>query len=390
MTTTHYALAILCALCAGCSSEKNARPVNPGSDVPKPVSTEALRHSDDVPFTTNPGGGFATRDGLFAFVDVAQQSIVVFDSTGRRRESLGRRGQGPGEFQHLEAAFALPGDTLAGFDRMTQSITLFHAGIVVGESVRFVGWRTVTDATMKLVGRFNDGRWVAVPSINRSVRGVGLRFATDTPSLVVGNANAVPAHLIQLQPRTVLDLVTTRAGFQPSISADVSPGIGAVCDAGVVTVDTTGVRYFDKNGKVVASFPIPVSRDALSRSFRAGIVQSALIGMPAGAEHDRVKQFFDDQISRVDSALNQPMLDSEGRAWLTSRTKAGTVFIRFDKKGVSDGTFQLRAPAVITRTSLVSLMPDSLDENAFRIFRIAPPKSAAPPAMGWCSAPFRY
>ena len=174
MTTTYCALAILSALCVGCASEKTARPVLPHSDVQSPRAGETLRDSDDVPFTIVTSGGFATRKGLFAFVDFAEQNIVVFDSTGRRQQSLGRRGQGPGEFQRLDAAFSLPGDTLAGYDAIAESVTLFHAGAPVGERVRFAGWRTGTSAEMKFVGRFNDGRWVAMRSIDRSVRGVGI------------------------------------------------------------------------------------------------------------------------------------------------------------------------------------------------------------------------
>jgi hypothetical protein len=56
--------------------------------------------------------------------DVMRREIIVFDSLGKRQRVLGRRGEGPGEFQFLNA-MTIRDDTLYVFDLGQRRITLF-------------------------------------------------------------------------------------------------------------------------------------------------------------------------------------------------------------------------------------------------------------------------
>ena len=63
--------------------------------------------------------------GNIYIADAAAFAVIVTDSGGRLVRTLGRKGQGPGEFQSLSALRILPGDRLAVYDRMNGRLSLF-------------------------------------------------------------------------------------------------------------------------------------------------------------------------------------------------------------------------------------------------------------------------
>jgi hypothetical protein len=62
------------------------------------------------------------RNGNVVVTD--RQRLVLFDSTGRILRSVGRQGQGPGEFQALEFVGSVR-DTIWAYDRRTQRLSFF-------------------------------------------------------------------------------------------------------------------------------------------------------------------------------------------------------------------------------------------------------------------------
>ena len=67
-------------------------------------------------------------DGTVYVLDLQAQHVRVFDSLGVYVETLGRRGEGPGEFTEAEAVAALPGGRLAVRDPENQRVTVFGPG----------------------------------------------------------------------------------------------------------------------------------------------------------------------------------------------------------------------------------------------------------------------
>src|SRR5688572_29882064 len=61
------------------------------------------------------GAVAASRSGWIYTTDRTARQIVVYDSTGRRVRTMGRRGSGPLEFQELQD-IAWLGDTLVAYD----------------------------------------------------------------------------------------------------------------------------------------------------------------------------------------------------------------------------------------------------------------------------------
>ena len=67
-------------------------------------------------------------DGTVYVLDLQAQHVRVFDSLGVYVETLGRRGEGPGEFTEAEAVAALPDGRVAVRDPENQRVTLFGPG----------------------------------------------------------------------------------------------------------------------------------------------------------------------------------------------------------------------------------------------------------------------
>ena len=71
----------------------------------------------------------AVNDDRTVYVlDPMEQHVRVFDSLGVHLETLGRRGEGPGEFSSAEAIALLPGGRLAVRDPENQRVSVFGPG----------------------------------------------------------------------------------------------------------------------------------------------------------------------------------------------------------------------------------------------------------------------
>jgi hypothetical protein len=78
------------------------------------------------------------RNENIYITDVQENSIKVFDSHGKYKLTIGRRGQGPGEFQYLGSQTFLPDGRLLVMDSMQKRTTLFSAA---GEFLESFQWK---------------------------------------------------------------------------------------------------------------------------------------------------------------------------------------------------------------------------------------------------------
>ncbi len=74
-------------------------------------------------------------DGSVAVADDASSEVRIFDADGIHIRSMGREGEGPGEFDHLWFMWRLPGDTLWVGDYRPWR---YHLYAVTGEHIRTV------------------------------------------------------------------------------------------------------------------------------------------------------------------------------------------------------------------------------------------------------------
>lgn len=64
-------------------------------------------------------------DGTVAVGVNGASSVVLFDAGGAQRSTLGRQGEGPGEFRNIQSLVPLPGDSLGVYDSRLLRLTVF-------------------------------------------------------------------------------------------------------------------------------------------------------------------------------------------------------------------------------------------------------------------------
>ena len=114
----------------------------PATLVPE-VSVGELEGPDEYLFGTV--GSIAVNDDRTVYVlDTQAQEIRVFDATGSYIETLGRRGEGPGELRQAEAIALLPDGRLVVRDPGNSRVQVYGPG--PGETAEW-GYRATTDYT---------------------------------------------------------------------------------------------------------------------------------------------------------------------------------------------------------------------------------------------------
>lgn len=84
-----------------------------------------------IPLVRDRGGRY------FVSTISSAHEIGVYSSSGRFLGTLGRRGEGPGEFQWVQNLLIVPGDTLYVFDGGNARISVFSPDLALARDVRF-------------------------------------------------------------------------------------------------------------------------------------------------------------------------------------------------------------------------------------------------------------
>ena len=131
----------------------------PATLVPE-VSIGELEGADEYLFGTV--GSIAVNDDHTVYIlDTQAQEIRVFDSAGTYIETLGRRGEGPGELSHAEAIALLPDGRLVVRDPGNSRVQVYGPG--PGEMAEW-GYRATTHYTDEPMYTDARGRTLLVTS----------------------------------------------------------------------------------------------------------------------------------------------------------------------------------------------------------------------------------
>jgi len=92
-----------------------------GSDDSVPIRLESMTvvapdPSDEAGLSGLIAGAVRTLGGQVIVADARTSSLALFDSTGQFVRLLGRKGEGPGEYQGIMSAFRIRGDTIGVID----------------------------------------------------------------------------------------------------------------------------------------------------------------------------------------------------------------------------------------------------------------------------------
>lgn len=145
-------------------------------------------------------------DGSIALINNGTSELRFYDRSGRHLRTVGRRGDGPGEFRAMETLDRSAGDTLHVYDYLLRRFTsVAPDGAVLGST----GLRAALDgAFLQPLTRLSDGSWVATAQVFSGEGETGVRRDSLT--------------LLRLAP--ALDSIADSIGRFPATEMYISRG----------------------------------------------------------------------------------------------------------------------------------------------------------------------
>ena len=120
----------------------------------EPIFRVGNDESDEAQWFSTIRGVGRLSDGSVAVIDDASAEIRIFDAAGRHLRSMGRHGEGPGEFRNAGKLWVLPGDTLWAGDYRPWRYNVFTSD---GEWVRAVEMNPIYVDPSRLGGVLDNG-----------------------------------------------------------------------------------------------------------------------------------------------------------------------------------------------------------------------------------------
>jgi hypothetical protein len=157
----------------------------------------------------------ATRlsDGTIVVANAGTHQLRYYAPDGALRQSAGRKGGGPGEFEMLMTLLGVPGDSVLTLDMMNRRMSLFDAG---GRHVRDFGASDAAIAVPMLVlGRLDDGTYAAQATNMRIGPAMLERKAgpaRDSVYVLALDAAGLPTDTIGLFPGPRMDVAMIELG----------------------------------------------------------------------------------------------------------------------------------------------------------------------------------
>ncbi len=136
---------------------ERARDTLPWSIASQPLVEIGAVEGDEAYQLSSVSGVRRLSDGRIVIADEGTADLRIFDPMGRHLVTMGRKGEGPGEFEGLSGLFVGPGDTLLAYDSNVKRVSVFtpDGAFVRSFTVDFAQGVPV------LVGRFADGSFLA-------------------------------------------------------------------------------------------------------------------------------------------------------------------------------------------------------------------------------------
>ena len=373
---------------------------------PAPTRIDTLRDDQGEYFSPSWTSFVLTRAGRVVALDQDDQRIVMFDSSGRQRHSVGRNGAGPGEFRFPRRIFSLPGDSIAVWDIGLRRLSLFDSALKFDRTEQFPRWDFAGDES-ELVGRLADGRWVARLVAHGSFDHfrVGARLAIDTARLMVGHSSASPVEFHPLPLRTGVDVVMKMGSNNYNIFklrlSELNVGVGVVCDSGAMLLDAQGVRVLDMNGRVVRASPLPRSGDSIrTAAERKNIVKFQMSdAVDSSSSAGATRALLEPLVAAHSTRMLRPTIDVNGGLWYdrnsTLHHDPPTVIERVDGAGRTDAalTFAQFGGGAQIGTNSVAMMQYGSDTTGLTLTLSQLPSgvnTSAERPIGRCFASFRY
>lgn len=314
------------------------------------------------------------RDGRIVVANGGSQEIRFFDATGRHLLTVGREGEGPGEFRGLGPVEVLPGDSVAAYDWSLRRVSVYAPNGTFARSFPL----DFTAGALAPVGSFPDGGWLTSRSF---VFGVG-----DPGTAVVQDTNAF---LVFDPTGTLTDSIGRFPSFQYYVRTEgssamaVSLPFGLFSDAAVAGngfyagyAGAFAITRYARHG--APELVIRAARDPrpVTQADVAALKDERLEDAPPEMRPGIERLYADMPVPAAFPAFGDLKVDAEGHLWVAdyrAPDEEHTTWTVFDAQGTLLGT--IRTPPGLTVMEigtdyLLGTWADDLDVPYVRIYRL--------------------
>jgi hypothetical protein len=354
---------------------------------PEPLVSIGTFQGDSLYQLYSVQGATRLSDGRIAVVNGGSGQVRFYDSAGVYLASIGRKGEGPGEFDGPALAGVLPGDTLLVVDGNLRRISLLHPD---GGVVRTAPISDDLGGNLYPRGMFGDGSVVL---------GGGFYWSSDSgdqlsdgyrrpptayrscalDGALVTDFGEFPGSEFFMQVRTVGGGVSMAARLIPFgkyAMAAVSPD-RLLFGSG----DSYEILAYDPSGRLLEVFrrdrePVPVAGSDLD----AYIEERAADAEDENAARETRQSFADMPVPDFMPAFAGLESDAFGYLWAEAYRRPGeegASFDIFDPQGALVGKVVLPEWVEILeigRDYVLGLFRDELDVEYVRLYRLQRPR----------------
>jgi len=353
---------------------------NQGMDALRPLgwrmSTEPeveIGGADREPVLSQVTGACRLSDGSIVVASSGTDRVEVFAADGRHARSLGRSGDGPGEFRSIFHLACLPGDTVAAWDPLLGRLSVLRSG---GEYVRATSTvPSVGSSFPQLYGILSGGRFVVAAGSPGGVPAAG-KATRDTAEWLVIGPSGEKAGSVGRFPGTAQIAHADATGM---LIRPLPFGLSTVAAVHgdrlyVVTGERYEVRVYDAEGRprsiVRGDRPrLPVTRSDID-GYRRALVT---FGGDAQSRRRHDALLDDAPYPREMPALAGLGVDVDGNLWVQETERPGTDTQRwtvFSPDGVARGTLVSPSGMRITQIGSDWVLGIALDADEVERVRL--------------------
>jgi len=316
-------------------------------------------------------------DGRIVVANGGSYELRYYDPVGAHLKSVGRVGDGPGEFQGLDDLIVLPGDSLLVVDFGLSRVTLLDG----------TGALLATYSVPPPFGRFPDGTLVRQ-------EGVGAPLTGATGDGVVRAEVAVVRYT--LADETLDTLVRLPGDEIYRVVEGSGGGVGVtgyrrpfgrfrrsvVHDRWIMSADGSSYEaaVFDLNGRLTRLVRVDRPNRPVTAQDQQNYRERFLASIRDGRSRSRAERMFDGQaFPAAMPALQNLKVDGEGNLWLEEYQAAPEVQPRwalFDPQGRWLGTIDTPHGLRVTDLGsdyVLGIARDQLDTEHVRLYRLMKP-----------------
>lgn len=327
-------------------------------------------------------GAHRLPDGHVVVLNAGTQEIRVYDNTGTLLKTIGRDGEGPGEFRYLSLGGVLPGDTLVVMDAMLRRMSIVHPEAGVVRSARLDpdvaananAWGVFDNRTV-LFGR--GGQTAESEGVYRQPETYRVSDLEGTLAGVLGEKPGVEANHIPMESYTTGEpVIITRQLYFARKGIPVAVGDRFYFGS----QDKFEIEAMDPYGTILRLIRVPVDPVPLTREIWDSYVEHRIETIARDPDHERRMRRSMEQDSQAlpptFPAHGELEVDALNHLWVEEYRIPGDnthTWSVFDREGVRLARVTLPVPMEVLEVGgdyVMGLVKDEMDVEYVRLFRL--------------------